>query len=80
MRQDVFVDRHEQSDIVEDRKNFLNKMEELKSNMVEFKKDGTIKPKIYFSNCEVDRNNCQPIIVITYNERTFSANDLVQRA
>ncbi len=33
---DVFVDGHEQTDVVEDRKNFLKKMKELKPYMVEF--------------------------------------------
>ena len=40
VRKDVFVDGHERSDVVEDRKNFLQKMEELKPYIVEFEENG----------------------------------------
>ncbi len=53
MRKDVFVNGHERSDVVEDRKNFLTKIEELKPYVVEFEEDGTMKPKAYSSNCAV---------------------------
>ncbi len=75
MRNDVFVDAHERSDIVEDRKNFLTKMEELKPYMVEFKEDCIMKPKVYPSDCTVGGDERRPIIVITHDECTFSAND-----
>ncbi len=78
VRQDVFVDGHERSDVVEDRKNFLKKIE-LKLYIVKFKEDGTMKPKVYFSDCEVDGNKRQLIIVITHDECTFSANDGVRK-
>ncbi len=77
---DVFVDGHEQSDVVEDRANFLKKMEELKPYMFEFFEDGAMKPKVYPSNCVVGGKNRQPIIVITHDECTFSANDGVRKA
>ena len=80
VRKDVFVDGHERSDVVEDRANFLNQMEELKPYMVEFYDDGAMKPKVYPSDCAVGGENRQPIIVITHDECTFSANDGVRKA
>ena len=53
VRKDVFVDGHERADVVEDRKNFLKRLEELKPYMVEFEEDGTMKPKIYPADCTV---------------------------
>lgn len=55
---EVFVDRHEQSNVVEDCANFLKKIKELKSYMIEFFKDGAIKPKVYPSDCIVKGENC----------------------
>lgn len=43
MRKDIFVDGHERSDVVEDRKNFLTRMAEIKSYMIAFEKNGIIK-------------------------------------
>lgn len=60
----MFVDGHEH-DVVEDCIHFLKKMEELKSYMVEFNKKGTIKSKVYPSNCAVQGKNRRPIILIT---------------
>ena len=57
VRKDVFVDGHERSDVVEDRTHFLKKMEELKPYMVEFNEDGTMKPKVYPSDCAVEGEN-----------------------
>ena len=71
----VFVDGHEQSDIVKDHKNFLKKMEELKFYMVTFEKNGIMKPKIYPPDCAVRRYNHRPIIVFTHDEYTFFANN-----
>ena len=68
VRKDVFVNRHEQSDVVEDRIHFLKKMEELKLYMVEFNKNNIMKPKIYPSDCTVEGENRWPDIVITHNE------------
>ena len=77
---DVFVDRHEQSDVVEDCANFLKKMEELKPYMVKFFEDSAMKPKVYPSDCAVGGENRQPIIVITHDECIFSANDEDRKA
>lgn len=54
---DVFVDRHERSDVMEDRKKFLKKMKELKLYMVEFEENGIIKPKVCPSDCVIGGNN-----------------------
>lgn len=50
-------------------------MKELELYLVEFKMDGTIKAKNYLLDCEVRGDNCRPIIVITYDEYTFSSNN-----
>lgn len=80
VRKDVFVDGHERSDVVEDCTNFLKQMEEFKPYMVEFYEDGAMKPKVYSSDCAVGSEICQPIIVITHDECTFSANNGVRKA
>ena len=72
---DVLINWHEWPDVVEDCKAFLEKMEELKPYMVEFNKNGAIKPKVYSSDCKIGGNNWWPIIVITHNECTFSTNN-----
>ena len=76
----MFINGHEQSDVVKDRKVFLNKMEELKPYIVEFDEDGAIKPKVYLLDCIIRGNDRRPIIVITYDECTFSANNGIQKA
>lgn len=80
VRKDVFVDRNERADVVADRKNFLRKIEELKPYMVEIDKFGVMKPKVYPPDYAVGGGNRQPVIVITHDECTFSANDGVRRA
>ena len=80
VRKDVFVDGHERANVVEDRKNFLKRLEELKPYIVEFEEDGIMKPKIYLANCAVGGDERQPIIVITHDECTFSANNGIRRA
>lgn len=40
MRKDVFIDGHERSDVVEDRENFLTRMEDFKPYIVEFEEPG----------------------------------------
>lgn len=74
------MDRHEQSNIVEDCKNFLKKIEELKLYIIEFKKNGAIKNNIYLSNYVVYDNDYHQIIMIIYNKCLFSANDTIQKA
>lgn len=75
VQKNVFVDRHERFNVVEDCSNIVKKMEELKPCMVKFNKDSTMKPKTYPPYCTVKGENKQSIIVITYNVYTFSVND-----
>lgn len=42
---------------MEDRKNFLKKIKELKPYMVKFDKFGIMKPKVYPLDCIVRRDN-----------------------
>ena len=79
MKKDVFVDGHKQSDVVEDRKRFLNKMEELKLYLVEFNEDGAMKDKTYLPDCAVGGEDRQLVIIITHNECTFLANDGIRK-
>lgn len=51
------MDGHERSNIVENRTNFLNQMEEIKSYVVEFYDDGAMKPKVYLSDCAMRGKN-----------------------
>lgn len=76
----MFIDGHEQSDVVEDRSSFLKCMEDLKPYMAEFEEDGTMKPKVYPPGCIIGSEDYRPIIVIIHDECTFSANDGIQRA
>lgn len=76
----MFVDGHKRPDVVEDRNLFLTQMEELKLYIVEFDDDGAMKAKEYPVDCIVGVDECQPIIVITRDECTFSANDGVRKA
>ncbi len=50
-------------------------MEKLKPYIVEFYDNGAIKLLVYLSDWEMRSKNCQPIIVITFDEYTFSIND-----
>ena len=66
--------------MVDDRKRFLNKMEELKPYLVEFNEDGAMKDKMYPPDCAVRGENCRLVIIITHDECTFSANDGIRKA
>ena len=71
----VFIDGHEPPNIVEDYKVFLEKIKELKPYIVEFNKNGAMKPKIYPLDSIIGSNNRQPIIEITHDEWIFSVNN-----
>lgn len=79
MGKDEFIDGHKQLDIIEDSKNFLKKIEEFKLYIVEFEANGAIKAIIYPFDCAVGKLNWHPIIVITHDECTFSANNDIQK-
>ena len=55
-------------------------MEELKPYIVEFDKNGAMKPKVYSADCAIGGNNRQPVIIITHDKCTFSANNGIQKA
>lgn len=76
----MFINGHEQPDFVQDQESFLKKIEELKSYMVEFEKDRTMKEKIYPLDCTVGSEKRRLIIVITHDKCTFSANNRIRRA
>lgn len=80
VKKNVFIDGYKRSDVIKDRKRFLKKMEELKPYLVEFNKDSTMKEKNYSANCAVDSCDCRPVIMITHDEYTFSANDEICKA
>lgn len=74
----VFVYGHERKDVVEYREiflNFLNEMKSILSYFVEFSDNRSMLPKKYPENCAVGGPDQRPIIMITYYESTFSAND-----
>lgn len=75
IKKSVFFDGHERSDVVEDRHQFLSELEKLSPYLVEFCDNGTMIPKKYLFDCAVNGLNCQPCILITHDESTFSAND-----
>lgn len=77
VHKDMFIDEHEQPNVVEDRRVFLYKIEEIKLYIVEFDENSTIKLKTYRSNCTVENNHWQTIIIITNNKYRFSVNDKI---
>ena len=66
--------------MVEDRQKILRIMKDLEPYLVEFEEDGSMKTKNYPDDCAVGGNTRRPVIVITHDECTFSANDGIRRA
>lgn len=52
----MFIDKHDQANVIEDHMNFFKRLKELKLYIVEFEKDDIIKLKIYLANCVVDKD------------------------
>ena len=75
VQKSVFFEGHERKDVVEYRETFLVKMKSLLPYFVEFSNDGSILPKVYLDDYAVGRSDQRPIIMITHDESTFSAND-----
>ncbi len=71
----VFFVGHEREDVVEYRGIVLEEMKALLPYFVKFKEDSTILPKKYPENCAVGSSNRRPIIMITHDKSTFSANN-----
>lgn len=57
------------------RKLFLNKIKSLFSYLAEFSEDKSMLPKKYSNNCAIGSLNQRPIIMITYDKSSFSANN-----
>lgn len=55
-------------------------MKEMDPYLVEFKEDDTMKDKNYPLDYALRGENCRPVIVITNDECTFSANDSIRKA
>lgn len=54
---------------------FLKELELLGHYLVEFRDDDSMEEKVYPLDYAVNGPNKRPVILITYGERTFSAND-----
>ncbi len=65
--------------MVEDCNNFLRLIDKLKPYTVEFEEDGIMKSIKYLSDFVLGGEERRPIIVITHDEFTFSANDIIRR-
>ena len=71
----VFYDRHERENVIEYQETFFNKMKSFLLYFVEFYEDGIIVSKEFPDDYAVESPNQRPIIMITYDESTFSAKD-----
>lgn len=80
LRKDIFVNRHKQSNIMSNSKNFLINIKKLKLYMMGFKKDDIIRPNTYFFNYVITKNERQANIVITHDKYIFYINNRVPRA
>lgn len=80
MCKNVFINKYEQSDFVENCKNFLRRIKELKLYIVKFEENSVIKDKIYLFDYTVHDNDYYLIIIIIYNEYIFSTNDRIWKA
>lgn len=54
---DIFINKYEYLNMVEDRNNYLTRMKDLKPYIIKFKENGKIKPKIYLFDCIIERYN-----------------------
>lgn len=56
MHKDIFIDRYKQSNIVEDYKVFLKQIKKLKPYIIEFEKNGVMKPRVYLLDSKISGN------------------------
>lgn len=75
----IFFDGHEQKNVIEYRTTFLNEMQALLPYLVEFNQNRSIISKEYPKNCAVGSPNQKPVILITHDGSTFSANNGCQK-
>lgn len=76
----MFIDRYKQSNLIKNCCNFLKKIKKLKLLIIKFNQDKIIKPKVYYFNYIVRKENSQSVIINIYNKYIFSTNDRVWRA
>lgn len=57
MYENVFIDKYKWKNVMKDYKIFLKKIEELKSYIIEFNKNKTMKLIVYLSDCAIEKNN-----------------------
>ncbi len=65
--------------MVEYKETFLSKIKSLLLYFVEFSDNRFILSKVYLDDCEARRSDQRPIIMITNDESTVSANSSCQR-
>ena len=75
----VFFDGHKWEDVVEYRETFLSKLKLLLPYFMGFSDNSSILPKAYPDNCIVGGSDQRPIIMITHDKNTFSANNSRQK-
>lgn len=80
IKKNVFIDRYEWPNMVENCKKFLSIIKNLKLYLVEFKEDGSMKIKNYPDDCIVREDKPYLIIVTTYKKCTFFANNKIWKA
>ena len=80
VKKGVFFDGHERKDVVADRIKFVEQTKKDEPYLVEFDSFGNILDKSYPQDCEVGGSQRRPIILITHDESTFSANDANKQA
>lgn len=71
----MFFDRYKCEDLIKYREEFLDEIKKLLFYLIEFFEDRSMISKEYSKNCTLGRLNKQLVIMITYNESTFSANN-----
>lgn len=77
VKKDVFIDKHERPDVIQDCENFLKVMKELEPYLVEFNEDGRMKNKEYPLDCAIKGAHRRLVIVITHDERVPSPQMMV---
>lgn len=68
VKRNVFIDKYEQLDVVEDCEIFFNIVKYLELYLVEFEKDRSMKTKNYPNDYIIKKDVCCLIIVITNNK------------
>ena len=71
----MFINKHKCKDVVEYKKTFFEEMRLLLPYFVGFSEDDAILEKDYLDNCVVGRPDQRTIIMITYDESIFLANN-----